>query len=177
MTDQTILVADDDEMIVDALRYQLEKEGYGVLVAHDGAQALALAQSRKPDLLLLDVMMPKMQGWEVCREIRRESTVPILMLTARGEEMDRVLGLELGADDYIVKPFAFRELLARIRANLRRVSFQAAHLLSKPTDRLSTSAASKSTSAAILWRAAARPSRFPSGSTICWWPCKRRTVR
>jgi len=126
MTDQTILVADDDEMIVDALRYQLEKEGYGVLVAHDGVQALALAQSRKPDLLLLDVMMPKMQGWEVCREIRRESTVPILMLTARGEEMDRVLGLELGADDYIVKPFAFRELLARIRANLRRVSFQAA---------------------------------------------------
>ena len=124
MTEQTILVADDDEMIVDALRYQLEKEGYSVLAAYDGAEALALAQSKTPDLLLLDVMMPKMQGWEVCREIRRESTVPILMLTARGEELDRVLGLELGADDYIVKPFSFRELLARIRANLRRVSFQ-----------------------------------------------------
>lgn len=124
MTDQTILVADDDEMIIDALRYQLEKEGYGVLVAHDGAAALDLAQRKEPDLLLLDVMMPKMQGWEVCREIRRESTVPILMLTARGEELDRVLGLELGADDYVVKPFSFRELLARIRANLRRVSFQ-----------------------------------------------------
>lgn len=133
MTFQTILVADDDEMIVDALRYQLEKEGYGVLAAHDGAAALALAQSKKPDLLLLDVMMPKMQGWEVCREIRRESTVPIMMLTARGEELDRVLGLELGADDYIVKPFSFRELLARIRANLRRVSFQTAAPTAAPT--------------------------------------------
>jgi len=126
MTNEIILLADDDEMIVDALRYQLEKEGYVVVAAYDGAQALQLAQSKNPDLILLDVMMPKMQGWEVCREIRKESIVPILMLTARGEEMDRVLGLELGADDYVVKPFSFRELLARIHANLRRVSFPAA---------------------------------------------------
>ncbi len=123
MVDQTILLADDDEMIVDALRYQLEREGYKVLPAYDGEEALQIAHSSKVDLILLDVMMPKIQGWEVCRAIRRESMVPILMLTARGEEMDRVLGLELGADDYIVKPFSFRELLARIRANLRRATY------------------------------------------------------
>ena len=118
----TILLADDDEMIVDVLSHQLAREGFTVLTASDGIQALALARTAQPDLVLLDVMMPGMQGWEVCRELRRESDVPILMLTARGEEMDRVLGLELGADDYIVKPFSFRELLARIRANLRRVA-------------------------------------------------------
>ena len=102
MTRVRILIADDDELIVDALRYQLEREGYEVLSAFDGEAALTLGTTQKPDLILLDVMMPKMQGWEVCRELRRQSTVPILMLTARGEEIDRVLGLELGADDYIV---------------------------------------------------------------------------
>ncbi len=124
-TKNTILLADDDEMIVDALRFQLEREGYNVLTAHDGVEALHLARTKDPDLVLLDVLMPKMQGWEVCKLIRTESTVPILMLTARGAEMDRVMGLELGADDYIVKPFSFSELLARIRANLRRVQFSA----------------------------------------------------
>ncbi|MFN8440395.1 MAG: response regulator transcription factor [Caldilineaceae bacterium] len=123
MTKTRILIADDDEMIVDALSYQLEREGYEVLVALDGIQALELARAQHPSLILLDVMMPRMQGWEVCREIRRESTVPILMLTARGEEIDKVLGLELGADDYMVKPFGFRELLARIHAQLRRASY------------------------------------------------------
>lgn len=123
MTNERILLADDDDMIVDVLRYQLEREGYQVLTAGDGQQALALAQAARPDLVLLDVMMPKLQGWEVCRELRRASTVPILMLTARGEEMDRVLGLELGADDYIVKPFSFRELLARVHAALRRAAY------------------------------------------------------
>jgi DNA-binding response OmpR family regulator len=118
----TILLADDDEMIVDILSHQLTREGYAVVTASDGIRALELARTRQPDLVLLDVMMPGMQGWEVCRALRQESDVPILMLTARGEEMDRVLGLELGADDYIVKPFGFRELLARIRANLRRVA-------------------------------------------------------
>lgn len=122
MSGARILVADDDEMIVDALQYQLRREGYEVLAAFDGAHALALARSGEPDLILLDVMMPVLQGWEVCQALRRESSVPILMLTARSDEMDRVLGLELGADDYITKPFSFRELLARIRANLRRVS-------------------------------------------------------
>lgn len=119
----SILLADDDKLIVDVLRDQLTREGYAVIPAYDGLQALNLARTRQPDLVLLDVMMPKMQGWEVCREIRRESTVPILMLSARGEEMDRVIGLEMGADDYIVKPFSFREVLARIRANLRRVTY------------------------------------------------------
>lgn len=130
MPEQTILLADDDEMIVDALRFQLEREGYQVAPAYDGDEALHLARTIHPDLVLLDVMMPKLQGWEVCREIRRESNVPILMLTARGEELDRVLGLELGADDYIVKPFSFRELLARIRAALRRVAYA-----EQPSDR------------------------------------------
>ena len=123
MTNERILLADDDALILDVLRYQLENEGYQVLTAEDGQQALALALAAHPDLVLLDVMMPKLQGWEVCRELRRTSTVPILMLTARGEEMDRVLGLELGADDYIVKPFSFRELLARVHAALRRASY------------------------------------------------------
>ncbi|HHW87443.1 MAG TPA: response regulator transcription factor [Chloroflexi bacterium] len=119
---RTVLLADDDEMIVDVLRHQLEREGFRVITTDNGAEALQLARSRQPDIVLLDVMMPGMQGWEVCRELRHESNVPILMLTARGEEMDRVLGLELGADDYIVKPFGFRELLARMRANLRRMA-------------------------------------------------------
>ena len=122
MSQQTILLADDDELIVDVLRHQLEREGFGVIATGNGAEALTLARTQQPDLVLLDVMMPGLQGWEVCRELRRESAVPILMLTARGEELDRVLGLELGADDYIVKPFGFRELLARIRANLRRMA-------------------------------------------------------
>jgi two-component system response regulator RegX3 len=122
MPQETILLADDDEMIVDVLRYRLETEGYTVIVARDGEEALLLALKANPDLVLLDVMMPRLQGWEVCRELRRSSAVPILMLTARGEEMDRVLGLELGADDYVVKPFSFRELLARIHAHLRRMT-------------------------------------------------------
>ena len=129
MNQRVILLADDDELIVDVLRHQLEREGFRVLTTGNGAEALTLARSEYPDLVLLDVMMPGMQGWEVCRELRRENDVPILMLTARGEEMDRVLGLELGADDYIVKPFSFRELLARVRANLRRMEL----LRSAPT--------------------------------------------
>lgn len=117
-----ILLADDDEMIVDVLQRQFIREGYDVEVAFDGEETLRKARAAAPDLVLLDVMMPRLQGWEVMRALRRESAVPVLMLTARGEEMDRILGLELGADDYIVKPFSFRELLARVRATLRRVS-------------------------------------------------------
>ena len=123
MKKTTILVADDDEMIVDVLLDQFTKEGFAVLAAFDGVEALRQARQAQPDLILLDVMMPKMQGWEVLRELRHDSTVPVLMLTARGEELDRVLGLELGADDYIVKPFSFRELLARVRATLRRLDY------------------------------------------------------
>jgi two-component system response regulator VicR len=136
MTQTRILLADDDAMIVDVLSYQLKKEGYEVIPARDGAEALALARSRAPDLILLDVMMPKLQGWEVCQEVRRTSTTPILMLTARGEELDRVLGLELGADDYVVKPFSFRELLARIRATLRRVALDQRQPASPLPDRV-----------------------------------------
>ncbi|CAN5694937.1 response regulator transcription factor [soil metagenome] len=127
MTDQTILIADDEEMIVDALSYQLQKVGYRVLTAYDGEEAVRQTFDHTPDLILLDVMMPKMQGWEVCHAIRQKSTVPILMLTARGEEMSRIRGLEMGADDYIVKPFSFWELLARIHANLRRVAYDRQH--------------------------------------------------
>ena len=136
MPQARILLADDDELIVDVLSYQLKKEGYEVIVARDGAAALALALSSAPDLILLDVMMPKLQGWEVCQEVRRTSAVPILMLTARGEELDRVLGLELGADDYVVKPFSFRELLARIHANLRRVALDQRQPAGPPQDRV-----------------------------------------
>jgi DNA-binding response OmpR family regulator len=115
-----ILIADDDPTIIDMLLHTLEAQGFEVLVAMDGEAALQLAQRQHPDLVLLDVMMPRLQGFDVCREIRRESSVPILMLTARSEESDHILGLDLGADDYITKPFKSGELLARIRTNLRR---------------------------------------------------------
>jgi two-component system response regulator RegX3 len=127
MAGETILVADDDEMIVDPLALQLRREGFQVIVASDGEEALAKARAGHPDVVLLDVMMPKKQGWEVCRELRAESSVPIIMLTARGEEIDRVLGLELGADDYLTKPFSVRELVARIRSVLRRLELDNAN--------------------------------------------------
>jgi two-component system response regulator VicR len=116
---QKILVVDDERLIVDSVKYGLQKEGYVISVAYDGDQAIALAQQESPDLVLLDIQLPKKDGWAVCRAIRESSRVPIIMLTARGEEADKVLGLELGADDYLVKPFSMRELLARVRAALR----------------------------------------------------------
>ena len=122
MGSEKILLADDDPMIVDALEHQLRREGYDVVTAFDGEEALSRFEECSPDLVLLDVMMPKLNGWDVCREIRGQSHVPILMLTARDDEFDRVLGLELGADDYVTKPFSTRELIARIRANLRRAA-------------------------------------------------------
>jgi DNA-binding response OmpR family regulator len=115
-----ILLVDDERAIVDSLRYALEQEGYDVLAAGEGGEALELARSKAPDLILLDIMLPGMSGFEICRMLRQESTVPILMLTARGDEPDRVVGLDLGADDYITKPFSLREVLARVRAALRR---------------------------------------------------------
>lgn len=115
-----ILLVDDERAIVDSLRYALEKEGYDVLDAGEGSEALELARKSSPDLILLDIMLPGMSGFEICRVLRQESTVPILMLTARGDEPDRVVGLDLGADDYITKPFSLREVLARVRAALRR---------------------------------------------------------
>lgn len=115
-----VLIVDDEKPIVDILKYNLEKEGYQTIEAYDGAQAVELALNERPDIILLDVMLPKMDGFEVCRKLREKMSTPILMLTAREEEVDKVLGLELGADDYITKPFSPRELMARVKANLRR---------------------------------------------------------
>lgn len=118
----TILVVDDEPAIVDVLTYNLEKAHYRVLVARDGLEALEQTRRQKPDLIILDLMLPGMDGLEVCRAIRHEGELPIIMLTARDEEIDRVVGLELGADDYVVKPFSVRELMARIKTVLRRTS-------------------------------------------------------
>ena len=120
MADIKIMVVDDDRNICELLRLYLEKEGYDTVVASDGAAALEAFDAAKPDLILLDVMMPRLDGWQVCREIRKKSQCPIIMLTAKGELFDRVLGLELGADDYVVKPFEAKEVMARIKAVLRR---------------------------------------------------------
>jgi DNA-binding response OmpR family regulator len=118
---RTVLVVDDEPTLVATLKYNLERDGYRVLTATDGAGALTVARAEHPDLVLLDLMLPVMDGLEVCRILRRETKLPILMLTAKGEEVDKVVGLELGADDYVTKPFGMRELLARVRALLRRV--------------------------------------------------------
>jgi DNA-binding response OmpR family regulator len=120
----TILLVDDEQAIVEPLRYHLEREGYAVIVAHDGEMALHRARNDGPHLIVLDLMLPKIDGWEVCRILRQESTTPIIMLTARDEETSKILGLNLGADDYLTKPFSFQELLARVRALLRRVAYE-----------------------------------------------------
>lgn len=116
-----ILVVDDEKPIADILKFNLEKEGYTVICAHDGNKAIELATTENPDLVLLDIMLPERDGNEVCREIRKTHAMPIIMLTAKDSELDKVLGLELGADDYVTKPFSNRELLARVKANLRRL--------------------------------------------------------
>ncbi|MCL2047516.1 MAG: response regulator transcription factor [Defluviitaleaceae bacterium] len=117
-----ILIVDDEKNIVDILAYNLRKEGYEIIEAHDGINGLKLALSENPDLVLLDIMMPGMDGYEVCKRLRKESQTPVIMLTAKAEEADKVLSFELGADDYITKPFGTREMLARVMANLRRGS-------------------------------------------------------
>ena len=115
-----ILVVDDDKNLLEVIKYNLEKENYAVITAEDGTQALELARREKPDLIILDVMMPGLDGFELCRILRKEMPIPILMLTAKTTEVDKVLGLELGADDYMTKPFSVRELMARIHSMLRR---------------------------------------------------------
>lgn len=120
MDNQKILIVDDDENICELLRMYLNKDGFDTAIATDGEQAIDRVLTYKPDLILLDIMMPRLDGWQVCREVRKTSEVPIIMLTAKGEVFDKILGLELGADDYISKPFDTKEVLARIKAVLRR---------------------------------------------------------
>ncbi|SDF38421.1 two-component system, OmpR family, response regulator VicR [Thermoanaerobacter thermohydrosulfuricus] len=117
-----ILIVDDEKPIVEIIKYNLEKEGYITYEAYDGEEALKIAKEQNPDLIILDVMLPKLDGFSVLRTLRQSMTIPILMLTAKEEEVDKVLGLELGADDYITKPFSIREFIARVKANLRRIS-------------------------------------------------------
>jgi len=132
MSDGIVLVVEDEENILEALRYNLEREGYVVYTASDGEDGLNLARSSQPDLVILDVMLPKMDGFEICRILRREMDVPIIMLTARGEEIDRIVGLELGADDYVTKPFSMREFMVRVRNMLRRVKLSSQAQLGLP---------------------------------------------
>ncbi|MFC2060400.1 response regulator [Chloroflexota bacterium] len=115
-----ILVVDDERKIVDILKAYLERDGYRVINAYDGQSALELARRELPDLIILDLMLPEVSGWDVCRELRRESDVPIIMLTARDDTTDKIIGLELGADDYVTKPFDPKEIISRVRAVLRR---------------------------------------------------------
>ena len=123
VAERSVLVVEDEENLLEALRYNLEREGYLVHTATDGGEGLEMARKLKPSLVLLDIMLPTLDGFEICRILRRESEVPILLLTAKGEEVDRVVGLELGADDYITKPFSIRELVARVRNTLRRTRY------------------------------------------------------
>ncbi len=121
---EKILVVDDEKPIAEIIKYNLEEEGFEVLVAFDGEEALRLAFGERPALILLDIMLPRIDGFTVCKQIRRKMNVPIIMLTAREGEIDKVMGLEIGADDYVTKPFSARELIARIKATLRRVKMQ-----------------------------------------------------
>ena len=128
-----ILVVDDEPSIVDMLTYNLKQASYDVTIARDGEQAVTLARREQPDLIILDLMLPKLDGLEVYRLVRRESDVPVIMLTARDSEIDRVVGLELGADDYVVKPFSVRELMARVKSVLRRATLKP---ITEPTERI-----------------------------------------
>lgn len=122
--DKKILIVDDEKPIVDVLKFNLEKEGYETIEAYDGEQAVTMALTTNPDLIILDVMLPKMDGFTVCKKIRPKLTCPIIMLTAKDEIVDKIIGLELGADDYMTKPFSMRELVARVKANLRKYSIE-----------------------------------------------------
>ncbi len=136
MPNESVLVIEDEENLVEALRYNLEREGYQVQACLDGADGLGVARASKPDLIILDLMLPSMDGLEICRILRRESDVPILFLTAKGEEIDKVVGLELGADDYVTKPFSMREMIARVKGMLRRSQANAGNGWDKSAHRL-----------------------------------------
>ncbi|MDO8671138.1 MAG: response regulator, partial [Dehalococcoidia bacterium] len=126
-----ILVVDDERTLVETIKYNLQREGHEVYAAYDGFQAIEVARQEKPDAIVLDIMLPKMDGLEVCRTLRRDMIVPILMLTAKDDEIDKVVGLELGADDYMTKPFSMRELLARLKAMLRRAQMLQSRAISE----------------------------------------------
>ncbi len=126
MPNEKVLITDDDKNICELLRLYLQKEGFTTVIANDGEKAIELYDKEKPDIILMDVMMPKVDGWEACRKIRAKGDTPIIMLTAKGEVFDKVLGLELGADDYMVKPFDAKEVVARIKAVLRRTTVKEA---------------------------------------------------
>ena len=128
-----MLIAEDDKNLLDILKYNMEKEGYLVITAQDGMKALEQVRSENPDLIILDIMLPEIDGFEVCRIVRREFTVPILVLTARADEVDKIVGLELGADDYMTKPFSIRELIARSKAMLRRIELMKQSLATSAT--------------------------------------------
>ena len=135
MTEQTILVVDDEQAIAEAVRARLQSEGFRVVVAGDGPEAIGLCEQVRPDLVVLDLMLPGMDGLEVCRQIQRDRWVPVLMLTARTEEADKVAGFAVGADDYLTKPFSLRELVVRVRAILRRMERIGAIPADEPIDR------------------------------------------
>ena len=161
----TILIADDEASIRDLVRLYLEKEGFRVQTADNGVQALEQARKGSPDLIVLDLMMPEMDGWEVCRRLRAESTLPILMLTARDQDIDKIVALEMGADDYLIKPFNPRELVARVRAILRRTSGGRPDPISR-----AASAVSRSTPPAARPPSATRRSSCAPASSICSLP-------
>ena len=128
MSDKKVLIVEDDRNLLDTLVYNVKKEGYNVVTSTDGEAAIVSAREEKPDLIILDIMLPTLNGLEVCRILRKEMTTPILMLTARNEEVDKIIGLEIGADDYMTKPFSMRELIARLRAMLRRADMTVSRL-------------------------------------------------
>ena len=132
---KTILIVDDEPSIRDLLRYNLEKEGYKIIEASDGITGVNVALEQKPDLMLLDIMLPKLDGLSVCKRVKNSLNIPIIMLTAKSEEIDTILGLELGADDYITKPFSVRELAARVKANLRKIDVVATNREIEPVSK------------------------------------------
>jgi len=159
---QKVLVVDDDPHIREVLRFALEKAGFDISTAEDGQQALNCFADQQPDLVVLDIMMPEMDGTDVCRTLRRHSTVPIVFLSSRDDEVDRIIGLELGGDDYVTKPFSPRELVARVRAVLRRTDSQA----EAQTD---SDAATRSTSSSL-------DERKTIGTVLCWRNVRHTSV-
>lgn len=143
MENPTVLVVEDEPALVETLQYSLQRQGYQVITATDGQLAIDLARKHKPDLIILDVMLPRIDGFEVCRILRQEMNVPILMLTARSDEVDKIVGLEVGADDYLTKPFSMRELIARVKAQLRRVRLVREEVSSQQSTSTSENSASE----------------------------------